>query len=396
MRASMLILVAIIAVLVISFTFIPMLTNTASAPTPPKGGNNHDYDAEQNTRKSLADLIATGTSGITEETLMTQVSVATANYGGIFTEDHSWLNPWNGRVDPEAVRLQIEAGARAVIFDIWPDPANRAIPVVCAMKDTNEYGTLGWWRSNGLDKGVGQYSNWQLVTRNKVPATDMINMAITTAFAAQAPNAQTGDPFFLILRLHGAMTIDYLNYLGDAVRTALGEHRMETQWDRIKNQSKLCGAKVSEFLHKCCVIVSPDIQPTINALPNTNTWDSFQTQFLTTSLGEVTNILESSPGTIFYSTGNLDAINKTTLSGCVPGMPPMTPAQAGFCVIQPTVGGTTNSNDKQLGKDTFNKARQVGAQFVAINYFPPSKSDSVLAAVLDPTLFGVYSFKKGA
>lgn len=370
---------------------------TLITPTALKGGIKHDYDADQNTRGSISDFINASNGAVTLDTPMTQLSVATANYGGIFTEGGSWLNPWLGHVDPEAVRLQIEAGARAVIFDIWPDPANPAIPVVCAMKDVNEWSTLGWWRGHGLDKGVGQYSNWQMITRNKVPATDMINMACSTAFGAPAPNIQTGDPFFLILRLHGAMTIDYLNYLGDTVKAALGSHRMETQWDRMQNQGAICSAKLREFTGRGFVIVSPDIQPGYNSLPNTNTFDSFRTQFLTSRMAEVTNVLESSPNTVFFGLGNLDAIASATQGPCQTGGSAQTPAQAGFCIVQPTIGGTTVSNDDQFkSMANFQKARQVGAQFVAVNYFPPSDSDGVLKAVFDVGLFGKFSFKKGA
>ena len=388
---------AVIAILIIS-VFSGMIGKTRVTPAALKGWNNRDYDADQNTRGSLTDLINTGASGITIDTPMTQISVATANYGGIFTEGGTLLNPWNGHVDPEAVRLQIEAGARAVIFDIWPDPENPAIPVICTMKDVNEFGMIGWWRGHGLDKGVGQYSNWQQLTRNKVPATDMINMACSTAFGAMAPNAQTNDPFFLILRLHGAMTTAYLNYLGAAVKSALGTHRMGTQWDAMKNQGALCSAKVSEFMGRGFVIVSPDIQPGYNSLPNTNTWDSFATQYAATAMAEVTNVLESSPNSVFFGLGNLDAIASATKPSCATGGPAQTPAQAGFCIVQPSVGSIVVNNDDQIGLSNFQKARQVGSQMMAINYFSTETagSSSVLGAVFDPALFGKYSFKKGA
>lgn len=396
---TVLVLVFAVIAFIMSIVLSSMIGLTRTTPSAPKGGNGRDYDADQNTRGSIQDYINASNGAITLDTPMVQLSVATANYGGIFPEGKSWLNPWMGHVDTEAVRLQIEAGARAVIFDIWPDPANSAIPVVCAMKDANEWGSIGWWRGHGLDKGVGQYSNWQLTTRNKVAATDMISTACTTAFGAMAPNVQTGDPFFLILRLHGAMTTDYLNYLGDAVKQALGEHRMETQWDRMQNQSALCSAKIREFMGRGFVIVSPDIQPGYNSLPNTNTWDSFVTLYRTTRMAEVTNVLESAANTVFFGSGNLDAIAKTTTQTCTTGGPVLTPAQAGFCIFQPTIGGTTTSNDGQIGISVFQKARQVGAQMVAVNYFPPGTSnshDAVLDAVFDPALFGKYSFKKGA
>jgi hypothetical protein len=94
--------------------------------------------------------------------------------------------------------------------------------------------------------------------------------------------------------------------------------------------------------------------------------------------------------------GNLDAIASATKPPCATGGAAQTPAQAGFCVVQPTIGGITVDNDNQIGLSNFQKARQVGAQMVAVNYFSTSKSDSVLGGVFDPALFGKYSFKKGA
>ena len=398
LRLGLIIMFAAIAVLCICFAFIPMLKYTLVTPSVSPGWYGRDYDADQNTRGSLTDLINTGTSGITLDTPMTQLSVATANYGGIYTEDSGFfgLNPWIGHVDPDVVRLQIEAGARAVVFDIWPDPANPAIPVVCAMKDSNEWGSISWWRNNGINKGVGKYSNWQLLTRNKVPATDMINMACTTAFGALAPNVQTNDPFFLILRLHGAMTVDYLNYLGNAVKAALGTHRMPTQWDKMQNQSAICSAKVSDFMQSGFVIVSPDIQPSYNILPNTNTMDGFITLYRNTVMGEVTNALDTTVNPVFFDLGTLDAIASATQPACASGQGSQTPAQAGFCVVQPTIGGKTSDNTKQIGLSNFQKARQVGAQMVAVNYFSQNNGDDVMTAVFDPALFGKYSFKKGA
>jgi hypothetical protein len=169
---------------------------------------------------------------------------------------------------------------------------------------------------------------------------------------------------------------------------------METQWDSMKNQGAICSAKIRDFMGRGFVIVSPDIQPGYNSLPNTNTWDSFTTQFLTTRMAEVTNMLESSPNTVFFGLGNLDAIASATKPSCVTGGASQTPAQAGFCVVQPTIGGITTSNDTQIGTSSFQKARQVGAQFVGINYF--TENDGLLDSVFDPAMFGKYSFKKGA
>ena len=193
---SVLVLISIIIMCV-------LLANTTSAPSPPSGAYERDYDALQGTRSPLLDL-----SGIDLTTPMINYSVLTANFGGIFTESPTWLSPWNGTVSPDAATLQVEAGARAIVLDIWPNPADMSQPVVCAMMDLTQHTIQKWWLNNGLNKNVHRYSNWNAVTRNTAPVGDILRAAINAAFASPT-GKQNGDPFFLILKLHGAMTLPY-------------------------------------------------------------------------------------------------------------------------------------------------------------------------------------------
>ena len=79
------------------------------------GKQNSNYDADQCKRKSLKDYMSV--NKIPDTTPMNQLSVATASFGGIYTEDNTGLNPWLGTVDPNAAQSQVEAGARAACKD---------------------------------------------------------------------------------------------------------------------------------------------------------------------------------------------------------------------------------------------------------------------------------------
>ncbi len=379
-------------VFIIAMCVIALISNTRSAPVPPKGWATLDYEAAQAGRKSLTDYLSA--NKLDDKTPMNQFHVATAGFGGIFTEDIRLLSPWIGTVSPDAARLQVEAGARAMVLDIWPDPANSDLPVVCSMLDTSEWAYQNWWRNNGLDKGVGRYSNWQHMTRNRAPAADIIKAATNAAFNGPT-SKQNSDPFFLILKLHGAMTLDYLNTLGDIVKGAIGEHSMSPEWNRALNQKQLCAAPVNEFMSKCFVVVIPDIQPGYNSLPNVNTYAAFIQPFLASRLGEVTNALEQQPNTIFFEPGSLATISTINQPNCLLGGPQLSIAQAGLTVIQPTTGGQSTDNSKLYSNTTLQQMLQSGAQFIAVNYFSANGGDGIMVDYMEPANFGTYSFKKG-
>jgi hypothetical protein len=329
---------------------------------------------------------------------MNQFSVATANFGGIFTEDIGMMNPWIGTVSPEAARLQVEAGARAIVFDIWPDPGNPKTPVVAAMLDTNEWGAQRWWRdTGGLKKGVGRYSNWQHLTRNRLPVGDVLKETMRAAFPSAQSAVEKQDPFFLILKLHGAMNRDYLNTLGVIVREATKGHQMGPEWGKASNQRGLCTAPVSAFWSKVFIMVIPDVQPGYNILPNTNTYAGFTSTFLETTLGEITNVLEQGPNQIWFEPGSLATITATTQPNCQDATKPQQSLpQTGFVVIQPSIGGQSTDNSVLFMENSFTNCLQSGAQFVAVNLFSPNRGDGVVGQFFDDATFGKYSFKKGA
>jgi len=340
---------------------IPLLVNTYVTPPQPKGGNGRDYEALKGNRKPLV---------LTEDAPMVQFSVATANFGGIFTEN----GPWIGTVHPEAARLQVEAGARAIVLDVWPDTADPTRPMVCAMVETSS----------------GHYSNWKRATRNAAPVGEILKAAILAAF----DTPQSTDPFFVILKLHGHMTVAYLNTLGEIVGSAIAGHAMPSAWNKAANQSALCSATFSEFMGQAFVIVIPDsdgIGPsaTYNVLgKSTPSYAAFLKTFMNTRMGEVTNAIERAPNTILFDPSNIGALTVANQPPCDNTEDQLTLPQAGFCLVQPTIGGTSTNNDRLFKANSWKACS--GAQFVAVNLFSPS--DSQLDAFFET--FGTVSFKR--
>jgi hypothetical protein len=397
LRTPVLLLVAFLAALMMIVMAV-YLGVTHQAPAPPKGWADRDYDALQNSRQSLTDYMTAQTPAIDPATHpMLSLSVATAAFGGIYTEDIGGLRPWIGTVSPDAARLQVEAGARAMVLDIWPDPANPAIPAVAAMTDTTQWASQSWWRDRGLSAGQGRYSNWRRLTRNTVPASDILKAALTAAFNGPS-SQQNADPFFLVLRLHGAMTNDYLNYLGRVVLAAIGANRMPAEFNSSNRAATLCTEPINSFMGRCFVIVCPDIQAGYNSLPNINSYPAFQTAFLATTMGEATNLLETAPNSVIFDPANAAAVAATTESPCTgaTNQAQITPAQKRFCIIQPTTGGTSTRNGDLYNATSFQNCIKTGAQFVAVNLFSSDSGDGVLESFFAPTYFGKASFKAGS
>jgi hypothetical protein len=384
-----------IIVLVLVSVWASRLSKTLNAPAPPAGAIGLDYDAIASARQSLSTYMSA--NGIADSTPMVDLQIATANFGGIFTEKMSYMNPWIGTVSPDAATLQVKAGARAIVFDIWPDPADLTSPVVCAMVDTNQWGIQNWWRNKwGLDKGVGRYSNWQMLTRNKVRADTMLNAACAAAFDDNNP--QKSDPFFLLLRLHGAMTPTYLNTLGAMVQTALGGHALGPNYSTSQQQTQFCKTPISEFTGPGggygVVVVSPDMSAGYNILPSINTITKFVPAFNATTLGQVTNAIDNPNNPIWFDEASIGPLSIESVVNCN-GTGNITPPAGGFCAIQPSIGGQSTDNPTLFRDNNFQICQQTGAQMVAVNLFSPDPNDAVLQSWFSTQNFGTYSFKKG-
>jgi hypothetical protein len=398
-------------VLVIIVSVSTLLSNTRVTPSPPTGYGSIDYEANQGTRKEFNTMITSASNPAPlnpapttypDSTPMSLFQVATANFGGIFTEPNNSLNPWLGSVNTAAVTLQVQAGARAVIFDVWPDPSNPGSPIVASMMDVQQWYYQRQWASPGnMNKGVGRYSNWNLLTRNTAPLSDILTAATNAAFNGPA-SQQNSDPFFIILNLHGAMTAAYLNLIGTSITSAVGGHAMGSEWTLSANNNSLFQtAPVSNFSTgggRAFVIAIPDIQTDgYYSLPGVDTLQGFLNAVLPSSTAtnfnlyasfiNAVNLIPSATSQLLYTPDALSTV-KTVVQPSSTGTP--------VAIIQPSIGAQVTDNDPLFGisSTSYTECMNSKAQFVGINLFTSNATDSAMGTYLDTTNgFGTYSFK---
>ena len=380
-----------------------LMGNTMTTPSPPPGYIN--YEVAQATRSGIAPAsptpdLSTVTIGSVVYPGLTPMSlfqVATANFGGIYTEQSSWLNPWLGSVAADAVTSQVEAGARAVIFDVWPDPANPGNPIVASMYDVTQWYYQNQWASPGnMNQGVGRYSNWNLLTRNTGALSDILTAATNAAFNGPSSN-QNGDPFFIILNLHGAMTAAYLNLVGTIITSAVDGHAMGPEWTLgAANNATIQTAPISQFMGRAFVIAIPDIQTGYFSLKGINTLSGFNTAVLPalitttnpySSFINAVNLIPTTTSQLMYTPDALSTV-QTLMQPTAAGAP--------IAIIQPSIGAQVTDNDSLFGLSAvgYSDCMNSKAQFVGINFFTPSTSENAMTLYTDPTNgFGKYSFK---
>jgi len=354
-------------------------SNVYNTPNPPK-------ILKETTRQPFANSTSD---------LMINYQVATASFGGIYTEQGRSWSGYNGSVSSDAVHDQINAGARAIIFDVWPDPANMTQPIVATMEQNG-----GWWMSSGgLTNGVtnGGYSNWKKLTRNSQDLKSLLSEASAAAFSQG--NTQYTDPFFVILNLHGAMTIPYLNTVGTILNAAFTGKQMPTEYAKNGGAGLLCSAPVSAFQGQVFVIANIVTDIAFQSLPGLRTQEEVNTAALTqaTLFAEQVNLLSGSPSSPnVYSISNESAITSTKVPACgtseVAKKVPL--SQTTFCVIQMNTGLTDTGNDTQYKGPTYADCRKTGAQFVGVNMFDQDSTSKTLGDFLDTNLFGTYSFQR--
>jgi hypothetical protein len=353
------------------------------------------------TRTSFAD------AGFSPDDLMINYQVATAAYGGIYTEQGRTYSNYNGTVSADAVDDQITAGARAIIFDIWPNPANPTLPCVAAMEQNT-----GWWNTTGgLTKidgaqlpgaSNGGFSNWRKLTRNVGELADMLNHIQQSNIVIQQQ-----DPFFVIFNLHGAMTTTYLNTVGGIIKKAFDGRRMSTEYDKNGGAALLCTAKVSAFTGKIFTIANIVIDSGFQSLPGfTSQADINNAALEATTFAESINLLSGSPHSNVVSISSSSAIQSTKVPGCsTTTQVPLN--QTTFTVLQPTTGSIDTTNDSQYtGATSFISCLGTGAQFVGVNMFDAGNSaddatrrkdqgnTTTLGDFFRPKVFGSTGFHK--
>jgi len=361
-----------------------------------------DYDAIKGNRRSLRNYLSDTSGSLTPETVkIKDLQISTANYGGIFTDvkGNISITPWHGTVSSEAARCQVEAGARAIVFDIWPDPSNMTQPIIACMTDTSETHFLrkgeNWWAANGLPATHGTdstYSSWKCLTRNKGNAAEILKVAVDTAFTG----VQSEDPFFLLLNLHGILSPTYLKNLAKAIENAVSGRQLRVSGNQ---SSTMCETLVSVLLNKVMVIVTPDI-------PTGSDQESINRVLMASDMKNFINVLPTPEVEFVFRPSNIGMITTKKYSDCAVPTTKTSLSSTSLCCIQPSIGFVYTDNDNGFKPSTYSRCMATGAQFVAVNVFgsAPNKytgsalgniggdPDSVLSGPWKAD-FGKYSFK---
>ena len=382
-------------ILVLSISFIAIIIGFSAWSA--------NYHTPGNPKITVTSRISFADAGLSPDDLMINYQVATAAYGGIYTEQGRTYSNYNGIVSSDAVDDQIAAGARAIIFDVWPNPANPTLPCVAAMEQNT-----GWWNTTGglaiPGSGIsnGGFSNWKTLTRNVGDLSDMLNHVQQSSIVIQQQ-----DPFFVIFNLHGAMTTTYLNTVGGIIKKAFDGRRMSTEYDKNGGSGLLCTAKVSSFAGKIFTIANIVIDSGFQSLPGFTTQQTVNTAALgAATFAESINLLSGSPQLNVFSIPGASAIQTTMVPGCSSSTQVPLP-QTTFAVIQPTTGSLDTANDTQYtGATSFINCLGTGAQFVGVNMFDAGNSadddtrkkaqgnTTTLGDFFRPKVFGSTSFHK--
>jgi len=188
------------------------------------------YSVDNPSRKGLADLYNSLVSqGYAEENLgFTNFYVSTVNASGIF------FPSVNGVVATDAVKLAVDGGARAFVFDIWPDvePGGDFGPTIQVI----EAGSM-----------------WRRTTLNALPFVLVLQTLV--AEALQTPtNPGHQDPLILYLRFRGNPRAVTFDKTADALQSVITPYRMDLAFNNCRGADRLFKVPIDQLFSKVVVV----------------------------------------------------------------------------------------------------------------------------------------------
>ena len=237
---SILWMIVCIIVLIASLVYFFKLTSLLETP-----GNksriskaimvaNAAYDTNNQSRVGIRKyLTSLANSGTPESHFsLTNFYVSTVNATGVFYPAQ------DGVVSPEAARMAVKAGARAFVFDLWPDltPTARFSPIVQVV----ESGSL-----------------WRRITLNEQPFASVLKALIQEAFEiTERPGYE--DPLFLYLRFRGKPRTSTFQATANALRAVLEQYRLDSSYGGCRRQNTIFSTPITNLLKK--VIIASNIR----------------------------------------------------------------------------------------------------------------------------------------
>jgi len=174
-------------------------------------------------------------------------------YGSAVNAAGVYLPPVDGVVTPYAIRSAFEGGARAFVFDIWPDmtPGANFGPIIQIV----ESGSL-----------------WRRISVNSLPFSSILKELISSGLENTASPGYE-DPLFLYLRFRGSPRRSTYDGVAGALRAIIEPYRLDQMYNACRNQENLFKIPITDLFRKVLVFSNKQAQGTsfadyVNAAPS--------------------------------------------------------------------------------------------------------------------------------
>jgi hypothetical protein len=174
-------------------------------------------------------------------------------YGSAINAAGIYLPPVDGVVTPYAIRSAFDAGARAYVFDIWPDmtPGANFGPIIQIV----ESGSL-----------------WRRISVNSLPFSSILKELISSGLENTASPGYE-DPLFLYIRFRGTPRRSTYDGVASALRAIIEPYRLDQMYNACRNQENLFKIPITDLFRKVLVFSNRQAQGTsfadyVNAAPS--------------------------------------------------------------------------------------------------------------------------------
>jgi hypothetical protein len=296
------------------------------------------YQETAMTRKSLKTYLSVlKKDGVpASHTALTNFYISTVNATSFFfpAED--------GVYSADAARLAVLGGARAFVFDIWPDLANGGNfgPIVQTVED------------GGL---------WRRISINAITFQTALAGVIDNVYGTPINQNETmkDDPVILYLRFRGKPRFSTFEGTANALRSKMEQYRLDPSYNACRSMDKIFRTSVTELFKKVIVMSNmraegSRLQDYINVAP---------------AAGIRTEI---NPREIRGMTDAIKAENKARIQ-------------------QNLMVALYNPEKKEAASNEWNfkDNQSIGVHMCAMNFFNPN---ATLKQYMAPEMFGIYSY----
>lgn len=225
----------IIAIIVLSFDF-ENTTNINRKTSSALTEGYTPYAAAEPKRRSLTQTLTqlSGSNGATAgQFYLTNFYIQTANIASlVFSKNRAIASN-------DAIRLALLGGARAFVFDCWPDT------------------TPGGYQHGPTLQTVETGSMWKRTSFNSVPLAGPLSYLMTQAFNS-GYNSTSMDPLILYIRFRvpagKTPRSDTMEMTAQTLKAAIQPYRLDASFNRCRAQSSIPMLPITQFSKKVVVV----------------------------------------------------------------------------------------------------------------------------------------------